>query len=53
MLAGIGHKTLPALGCVLLAVVIGACGGETEADIEATVEAVLIWEMSAKVMTSS
>ena len=40
MLTAIRHKTLLVLGIALLAVVMGACGGEaSETDIEATVEA--------------
>ena len=41
MIIAIRHKALLALGCVLLAVMLAACGGSGpfEADIEATVEA--------------
>jgi hypothetical protein len=39
MLASIRHKALLVLGCVLLAVMLAACGGRpSEADIEARVE---------------
>ena len=40
MVSTMRHKALPALGCMLLVVMLAACGGgASEADIEATVEA--------------
>ena len=35
MLTAIRHKALLILGCLLLAVVLGACGGSNEVEIEA------------------